>query len=174
MNVSNASNNADDRANDEADESVDGDGTPDNADTIDADVLDILTQIQTNTFLDLESTASDNPEQIPSAELESPPKSLTNLLEPSSGDTHPEELVECFPYGQPGAPINDLQGSPAYKSSPEVLGGDVWAPFQSKCEWDFAHWAKTNRVSSSALAKLLAISDVCPFFFFFYSVAKSS
>ena len=175
MDVGDVGNGADanDRAVDEADNSVDGDGTSDTADTTDANVLEILTQIQTNDVLDLESTAP-NPEHIPSAESESPPENLANPVEPSSADTHPEEVVEHFAHGKPGAPINDLQGSSIYESSQEGLGEDVWTPFQSEIEWDFAHWAKSNRLSSSALADLLAIPDVRLFFFLLYSVAKCS
>ena len=166
MNIGDASNNANDWANNEANDSMDGDNTPNNADTIDADMLDIITQNQTNEFLDLELTASDDPEEILLAESESPPENLPSLVEPSSSDTHPEKVIEYFAYGQPGAPINDLQGSSTYELSQEVLGGHVWAPFQSKCKWDFAYWAKTNRLSFSALAKLLAIPDVHPPIFF--------
>ena len=166
MNVGDASNNADDRANDEADESVDGDGTPDNADTIDADVLDILTQIQTNEFLDLELTASDNPEQIPSAESESPPEDLPNPLEPGSSDMQPLVVIERFPHGNAGAPIDGMQGYSIYESSQGALDGSVWAPFQSESDWRIAHWAKTNKLSSSALSDLFAIPDVRPTLFF--------
>jgi len=144
---------------------VDGDNTPDTADIMDANMLDTITQIQTNKLLDLESNGPD-PEQILLAELVSPPEDLANLVEPSSIHTHPEEVIECFAHGKPSAPMDGLQGSSIYNSSREGLGSSIWAPFQSEIEWDFAHWAKSNRLSSSALADLLAIPNVCPFFFF--------
>ena len=170
MNVGDASNSADDRADNEANDNnaVDGDGMPDTADTLDADVLEIITQIQTNEFLDLESTAPD-PEQFLSAESESPPEHLANPVEPSSADT---EVVERFPYGKPGAPVNDLQGSSTHELRQDTLGGSIWEPFQSECDWDLAYWAKMNKLSSSALADLLAIPNVRPFFFLVYGVAK--
>jgi len=167
MNVGDAGNsaNANSQADDRANNSMDGDHTPNTTDIMDANVLDIITRIQTNELLDLESNGPD-PEQIPSAELESPPEDLANPVEPSSVHTHPEEVVERFAHGKPGAPMDGLQGCSIYDSSREGLGGTIWAPFQSEIEWDFAHWAKLNRLSSSALADLLAIPDVRPFFFF--------
>jgi len=95
---------------------VDGDHTPDTANIMDANMLDIITWIQTNKLLDLESNGP-NPEQIPSAKLESPPKDLANLVEPSSIHTHPEEVVECFAHGKPSAPMDGLQGCSIYDSS---------------------------------------------------------
>lgn len=164
MNGDDASNSADDQPNDTAD----GDGMPDIADMMDANMFEIITQTQTNTFLDLDSTVP-SPEQIPSAEHES--ESLTedtpNPLEPSTPDAHPQVVVEHFSHGIPGAPINGMRGSSMYESSQEALGGSVWAPFQSECDWDVAHWAKMNGPSSSALTDLLAIPNVrCSFFFF--------
>jgi len=133
---------------------------PDTADILDADVLEIITQIQTNKFLDLESTVPD-PEQFLLAESESPPKHLANPVEPSNADT---EVVERFPYGKPGVPVNDLQGSSTHELRQDMLGGSIWEPFQSECDWDLAYWAKMNKLSSSALADLLVIPNVCPFF----------
>ena len=170
MTIDHASNSADDRANDTAGgdgmpDTTDGDGLPDTTDATDASVFEILTQNQTSRFLDPDSTAPD-PEQIPSAESESPPDDPPNPLEPSSADAHPQVVVEHFPCGSPGAPINSMQGSSIYESSQEALGGSVWAPFQSECDWDVAHWAKMNGPSSSALTGLLAIPNVRLFFFF--------
>lgn len=173
MNLGNASNSADanDQAVDDTNNNVDGDGTPNTTNSMDANILQIIMQIQTNEFLDLESTVP-NPDQILSAKLESPPKNLANPVKPSSAGTHPEEAIEHFPHRKPGTPINDLQGSSIYKSSQEGLGETVWVPFQSKIKWDFAYWVKSNRLSSSVLADLLAIPDVCHFCF--YSIAKCS
>jgi len=166
MNVSDASNSADDQADNEANNSVDGDGMPDATDTLDADVLEIITQIQTNKFLNLELTVP-NPEQFPSAKSESPSEHLANLVEPSSADM---EVVEQFPYGKPSVLVNDLQGSSAYKPRQDTLAGSIWEPFQSECNWDFAYWAKTNKLSLLALADLLVIPNVRLFFFFFFMV----
>jgi len=144
---------------------------PDATNTLDANVLEIITQIQTNEFLNLELTVP-NPEQFLLAKSESPSEHLANLVEPSSANM---EVVEQFPYGKPGAPVHDLQGSSAYELRQDTLAGSIWEPFQSKCDWDFAYWAKTNKLSSSALADLLVIPNVHLFFFFlFHGIAKCS
>ena len=151
-------------ANNQANYTTDGDGTPDAANMTDTDVFEILAQTQTSRLLISDSTVP-NPEQIPSAELESPPEGLPNLLERSSPDAHPLVVIKHFPHGNPGAPIEAIQGSSIYESSQEGLGGSVWAPFQSECDWHFAYWAKMNKLSSSALTDLLAIPNVrLPFF----------
>jgi hypothetical protein len=160
-------NTADDRTNDTAD----GDDVSDITDSTDADAFEIITETQTNMFPDLDLTVPD-PEQILLAELESPPENPPNLLEPGSSDPHPEVIVEHFPYRNPGAPISGMPGCSTHESSQGGFGESVWAPFQSECDWRFAHWAKVNKPSSSALTNLLAIPNVCPSFFFLYCVAK--
>ena len=160
-------NTADDQTNDTAD----GDDASDIANSTDADVFEIITQTQTNVFPDSDLTVPD-PEQIPSAELESPPENPPNSFEPGSPDPQPQVVVEHFPHGNPGAPISGMPGCSIHESSQGGFGGSVWAPFQSECDWHFAHWAKVNKLSSSALTNLLAIPNVCPSFFFLYCVAK--
>jgi len=162
MNVDNSSNNADDQANNIT---ADGDAMPDTADmtnmadTTDANVFETITQAHTGRFLDSDSTVP-NPEQRPSAESESPPESALNPLEqPSRPDARSQVVVQRFRRGNPGAPINGTQGSPVYESSQEALGA-VWAPFQSECDWNVAHWAKMNGPSATALTGLLAIPNV--------------
>jgi len=152
------------RANNEADYTTDSDSAPDTADVTDADVFEIIVETQTSRLLVSDSTVP-NLEQIPSAESESPPEDLPNPLERSSPDAHPLVVIEQFPHGNPGAPIEAMQGYSIYVSSQEALGGSVWAPFQSECDWRFAYWAKMNKLSSSALTDLLAIPNVrLPFF----------
>ena len=56
--------------------------------------------------------------------------------------------------------MDDMRGSMVYESSQEGLGPSIWAPFQSECDWRFAHWAKMRGVTSSALNDLLAIPEV--------------
>ena len=152
MSVDNASNSADDRANN----TTDGNGTHDTADMMDANVFEIITQNQTSNFLDSNLTAPD-PEQIPSAESAEPPEEPPNPLEPSSPDDHAQVVVIQFRRGNPGAAINGMQGPSIYESSQEA---SVWAPFQSECDWDVAHWAKMRGPSSSALTDLLAMPNV--------------
>ncbi len=174
--------NVDDEASNSADnDAADGDGAPDTADATDADVFEIITQIQTSGILDSDSTVpsgnilsaetepapdvdltAPNPEQVPSAdsESESPPENLPDMR---------PEVVEHFPFGKPGVPI---EGFPVYASSQDTLGGSVYEPFQSECDWAFAHWAKMNGPSASSLTKLFAIPDVRLFFFFFTTLLK--
>ena len=199
MNLNNASNRANYQANDttdsnnapntanttdttnstnnQANDTTNGDNASDIADTTDADVFEIITQMpmQTNMFPDLDSTVP-GPEEIPSVKSELPedlPKPL-EPLEPGSSDAHPQVVVEHFPYGNPSALINGMPGCSIYESSQGGLGGSIWAPFQSKCDWRFAHWAKVNGPSSSALTDLLAIPNVCPPLFLYMCVAKFS
>jgi len=176
-NVDNSNNNADDQANDTA---AGGDAMPDTADmtdtadATDANVFETITQVHTDGFLDSDSTVP-NPEQIPSAESESPPETPPNPLgQPSSPDARSQVVVERFRRGNPGAPINGTQGSPIYESSQETLGGSVWAPFRSECDWNVAHWAKMNGPSATALTGLLAIPNVRLTFFCFTAVAQCS
>lgn len=156
--------NADDQANDQANHTADDNGAPDTADMTDADILEVLTQTETSRFLESNSTAR-IPEQTPSADSELPPENLSNPLEQSSPDPSPQVVVERFPYGNPGAPIDGMQGSTIYELSQEAFGGSVWAPFQSQCDWDVAHWAKMKGPGSSAVTDLLAIPNVRPLFF---------
>ena len=157
MIVDDASNSADNRANDQV--TADGDDAPDTADTTDADVFEIITQTR---FPDLDPITPD-PGEFPSAELDSPPEDPpSNPLGSGSFDARPQVVVEPFPHGSPGARIDGMQSSSIYESTLGSLGGSVWAPFQSECDWRFAHWAKKHGPSSSALADLLKIPNVCP------------
>jgi len=163
-----ASDSADDQADDQSSDTMDNNDIPNTADMTDADVFEIIAQTQTRRFLGLESTAPNpEPEQTPSADSESPPEIPSNPVEASSSDAHPKVFVEHFPHGNPGAPINNTQGPSIYESNQDVLGGSVWAPFQSKSDWDFAYWAKMNGPSASSLTGLLAIPNVRPSFFFY-------
>jgi len=152
-------------ASNQVKDAMDGNDTPDITDMTDATMFEIIMQTQTSLLLDLDSTVPD-PEQIPLAELESPSEDLPNPLEPGSSDTQPPVVIERFPHGNPGAPIDGMQGYSIYESSQGALDGSVWALFQSKSDWHITHWAKTIKLSSSALSDLFAIPDVCPPFCF--------
>lgn len=161
--------------NDRANNTTDGDGAPDTADMTDTDAYESMTQTQPSGFLDTNSTVSDpddissaesephsgnlsDPDDVSSAKSESPLENVPNP--PSSTDTRPQLVVERFPHGKPGAPINGMRGSSIYESSQDALGGAVWAPFQSQCDWDVAYWAKMSGPSCSALTNLLSIPNV--------------
>jgi len=162
--MDNASNSADEDLNN----TTDGNDAPDTTNTMDADAFEIMTHAQTSRILDLDSTMS-NPEQIPLAKSDPPPKNLHDPVEPSGPDVHTQVVIEHFPHGNPGAPINGVQGSSIYEQSWEAFCKSVWAPFQTECDWDVAYWAKMDGPSSSALTRLLAIPNVhCPPPLFFY------
>ena len=65
--------------------------------------------------------------------------------------------MESFPFGNPGAPIPGMPEEPSYEQSHAT----PWAPFWSQCDWDIARWAKMHSTTSSAVADLLALPDVC-------------
>jgi hypothetical protein len=111
------------------------------------------------TALDIEQIPSESAE---SAESYSPPENPSSPDKARVPDARSQALmvIDDFPFGSPGTPINGMRGSSAYESRWESLGGSVWAPFQSECDWRVTHWAKVNGISSSAITDLLAIPDV--------------
>ena len=69
-------------------------------------------------------------------------------------------VIDNFPFGNPGAPIpGATQGLTLY----DVLaGGDsIWAPFQSRRDWEVAHCIKTEWATASTMDRLLAVLQVC-------------
>lgn len=50
--------------------------------------------------------------------------------------------------------------SPSLSDHASNLSNNVWAPFCSQCDWEFAHWVKTRGVTSTAANELLAIPEV--------------
>ena len=70
-------------------------------------------------------------------------------------------VVDIFPFGNPGAPIPDMPQGPSSYEQFQATHGETWAPFRSQRDWDIAHWAKTHSMTSSAVAELLAIPEVC-------------
>jgi hypothetical protein len=71
-------------------------------------------------------------------------------------------FIKRFQFGAAGAPISDLGNTvPAYQALQDSLGPEnIWYPFQSQRDWDFAGWAKNRGPSSTAVTKLLAIEGV--------------
>lgn len=148
--------------------------TADGVDSADADILETLLQ-EFNPDANAEqdhSAAPPSPDQMQSAgpqpsNLEPPPP----VLGPSSSDEPSvcAVIVDRFPLGSPGAPIPGAhQGSHVYQRSRDTFGSSEWAPFCSQRDWEVAHWAKMRGPTSSALAELLAIPEVCGHFFSVY------
>jgi hypothetical protein len=67
-------------------------------------------------------------------------------------------VVDCFPFGNPGAPVQGPTANTEIQARPEDPN---WAPFHSQLDWDVARWAKTHSTTSSAVDELLAIPGVC-------------
>jgi hypothetical protein len=71
-------------------------------------------------------------------------------------------FVERFALGAAGVPISNMgQSVPGFQALHDNLGPDnIWYPFQSQCDWDFARWAKNRGPSSTAVTELLAMNGV--------------
>jgi hypothetical protein len=81
-------------------------------------------------------------------------------------DVHKDHIIiETFQpqYGDAGAAINRGSGT-LYKKynndCQEDSEGNMYAPFKSKLDWDFARWAKLRGPSSTAINELLKIDGV--------------
>ena len=148
----------------------------DPADTIDADILELLAQ-------DFNCDATLNPGQGHSASSDrsqslksqqpDPVPPLPPLIpsECSNTDDLSPLIVDSFPHGSPGAPIPGArQGSHPYQSSQEAFGNSIWAPFRSQCDWEIVRWAKMRGPTSSAVADLLAIPEVCALLLLFIAL----
>jgi hypothetical protein len=111
------------------------------------------------------STATALPDQPAINESLVIPEGLTeeaSEIEAGISSTGSVLVVDQFPFGSPGAPIPGVpQGRSLYESHQAAIGDSAWAPFQSECDWLFAHWAKMRGPTSSAVTDLLAIPEVC-------------
>jgi hypothetical protein len=74
-------------------------------------------------------------------------------------------FIERFQFGAAGAPISDLgQSVRVYQARQDNLGPEnIWYPFRSQRDWDFARWAKNRGPSSTAVTELLAMDGVRPY-----------
>ena len=71
-------------------------------------------------------------------------------------------FIERFPTGATGVPISNMgQDVPGFQVLCDNLGPEnIWHPFQSQRDWDFACWAKNRGPSSTAVTELLAMDGV--------------
>jgi hypothetical protein len=79
--------------------------------------------------------------------------------------SHPGEdgtpFVEQYPSGLAGAPISNAgQSMPGFPQN-GLSADNIWSPFQTQRDWDFAQWAKNRGLSSTAVTELLAMEGVC-------------
>ena len=69
-------------------------------------------------------------------------------------------FVEHFPSTSAGAPISNMtQSVPGLQDG--LHAENIWYPFQSKRDWEFAQWSKNRGPGSTAVTELLAIDGVC-------------
>ena len=151
-NTPSGSNNAD--ANDSASIYDNPAVNLDGADVTDADTFEELTRGDGQT--DPCEIAVDRPSDIPEEGGEETIEIESNSTKSSS------VVVDIFPFGDPGAPIPGVpQGHTSYERFRATQGDTVWAPFRSQRDWEIACWAKRHSMSSTAVAELLAIPEVC-------------
>lgn len=103
------------------------------------------------------------PDQLAADEVSENPEPPSIQIETVNSETAELVVIDQFPSGNPGAPIPDVpRGPSAFESRQTSLIGSesLWAPFRSQQDWEFARWAKTCGMTSSAVTKLLAIPEV--------------
>ena len=93
-----------------------------------------------------------------------PPESSADRAEATNPQPTCSVVVDQFPFGDAGTPIST---SSAHQEGAmngcrrKALDDTIWFPFRSQCDWEIACWAKMRGPSSTALAELLAIPEVC-------------
>ena len=73
----------------------------------------------------------------------------------------PETFIEKFSRGRAGAPLDD-RDVPMHEQYQNKINNpdNVFEPFKSKIDWEFARWAKVCGASSTAVTQLLSIEGV--------------
>lgn len=133
--------------------------TQDPADLADADAFEELTGMVD--FSSASVMAVDHPAGDSSGGVPAGHGPQTNQTEAGTIDMGSTVVIDPFPSNVAGAPIPGIpRGNSTYESREGALSDSDWTPFQSKRDWEFAHWAKSCGVTSTAVSKLLAIPDV--------------
>ncbi|KAG1748112.1 hypothetical protein EDB19DRAFT_1630396 [Suillus lakei] len=72
-----------------------------------------------------------------------------------------QPIVEKFPRRHAGAPVHHSRTT-AFESYKNILQGaeNVWAPFESRIDYEVAKWAKLRGSGSTAFSELLAIDGL--------------
>jgi hypothetical protein len=133
----------------------------DNADTMDANTFETLSQHNTASSVAHQETDHSNGDHS----LAQPPEGTGPLIiQTETGDletSRPNMVIKRFPHGHPGAPVAGIpQGASVYESAQDGLGESLWAPFRSQCNWETVRWAKMRGPTSTATTELLAIPGV--------------
>jgi hypothetical protein len=107
--------------------------------------------------------------QSPSSQHDQPelsssiaPISLANCILGKLG-MDSDVTVKSFPSECAGAPLHDSHDKHAFEHYQTQVNNDSgpYAPFTSKLDWEFAHWAKIQGPGSTAVSDLLKIEGVC-------------
>ncbi|KAI9429981.1 hypothetical protein H4582DRAFT_2114026 [Lactarius indigo] len=112
--------------------------TSDLADTIDADLLEILVQ-NFGCCTNPHQEHSVSPDQLDQPPSRSPPSDPAQPLHSNPSDTNPSDT---------NGPLQDKFGS------------SIWAPFRSQCDWEIMRWAKMWGPTLLAVTNILAIPEV--------------
>jgi hypothetical protein len=144
--------------------------TLDAADVADADAFqelqDFANEQRSATIPDQGRVDGFNIATIPDEEgVEEPELPRTDENDLGDPDTMATVVIDRFPFGSPGIPVPPPHGTSAHNSSRDSSGESmpVWAPFQSRKDWEFALWVKTRGSTSNAVDELLAVPGVCRF-----------
>lgn len=79
--------------------------------------------------------------------------------------SHTPPYIERVSVGHPSAPLKGKTIKHGYQLYQDDLharadAGNPWAPFNSKIDWEIAHWAKLRGPGSTAVSELLNIGGV--------------
>jgi uncharacterized sporulation protein YeaH/YhbH (DUF444 family) len=90
----------------------------------------------------------------------SPPPNARPIFECALREEH--TTIEPFPGNTAGSEVHELHKEHAYEYYEAKIGNrsNPYAPFASKLDWEFAHWAKIHGPGSNAITELLKIEGV--------------
>ena len=122
--------------------------------------------------LPLDATVQALPESYPTNDPDTDDRDIDEPMDDPNVDTRddgrpnlPHIFVQTFTHGRAGAPVNGIRISADqhYQSNLTPNGAsNIYAPFASKLDWEFAKWAKSSSISSTAITNLLKIEGVRP------------
>ena len=98
----------------------------------------------------------------PSDGVPEDPSAPTHGEAPQQAQRDGAPFVERFPMGAAGVPIPNMgRNVPGFQELRDNLGPEnIWHPFQSQRDWDFARWAKNRGPLSTTVTELLAMDGV--------------
>jgi len=142
---------------------IDGEFAPDIPD-IDVHSESDTDRSDVDTYSDTDSDYSDA-DDLEAGIQRWPPEDVLNephFLDERNGPQH-ENFIVKFESNRAGAPVDD-HGIPTnvqYQNDVNNPDDNLYAPFTSKIDWEFARWAKLRGTSETAVTDLLSIDGVC-------------